>query len=66
VIPHTNQLDETTGLHMTGTVQEIDQATYSLKISGLVDHLLELRYDDLRARMPKASHHQHQLRLLFR
>lgn len=41
-IPGYTQLDETTGLHMTGTPPEIDFASYRLNISGLMDHLLSL------------------------
>ncbi len=47
-IPHTNELDETTGLHMTGQVQVIDLAGYRLKVSGKVDRPLSLTYDELR------------------
>jgi len=54
VIPGYTQLDETTGLHMTGTYQQIDLATYRLKVSGLVDHPLSLTYDELRC-LPKVS-----------
>lgn len=54
VIPAYTQLDETTGLHMTGTVQKINLADYRLKVSGLVDHPLSLSYDDLRC-MPKIT-----------
>jgi DMSO/TMAO reductase YedYZ molybdopterin-dependent catalytic subunit len=54
VIPGYTQLDETTGLHMTGTYQQIDLATWRLKVSGLVDHPLELTYDELRC-LPKIT-----------
>jgi DMSO/TMAO reductase YedYZ molybdopterin-dependent catalytic subunit len=50
--PDYTQLDPTTGLHMTGTPQEIDLANYRLKVSGKVDRLLSLTYDDLRC-MPR-------------
>jgi DMSO/TMAO reductase YedYZ molybdopterin-dependent catalytic subunit len=53
-IPPTNQLDETTGLHMTGDVQQLDLATYRLKVSGMVDHPLSLTLDDLRC-LPKVT-----------
>jgi DMSO/TMAO reductase YedYZ molybdopterin-dependent catalytic subunit len=53
-IPGYLDLDPATGLHMTGVVQEIDLPTYRLKISGLVDHPLELRYEELRC-LPKIS-----------
>jgi DMSO/TMAO reductase YedYZ molybdopterin-dependent catalytic subunit len=42
------QLDETTGLHMTGEVVEIDAADYRLEVTGNVDRPLSLTYDDLR------------------
>ena len=54
VIPGYTELDETTGLHMTGTYQQIDLATYRLKVSGLVDHPLSLTYDELRC-LPKVT-----------
>jgi DMSO/TMAO reductase YedYZ molybdopterin-dependent catalytic subunit len=54
IIPATNQLDETTGLHMTGAVQQLDLASYRLEVSGLVDHPLSLSLDELRC-LPKVS-----------
>jgi len=53
-IPATNQLDETTGMHMTGTVQQLDLATYRLKVTGKVDHPLSLTLDELRC-LPKVT-----------
>ena len=53
-IPPTNQLDETTGLHMTGTVQEIDLSSYRLKVTSKVDHPLSLTFDELRC-LPKVT-----------
>ncbi len=53
-IPGYVQLDTTTGLHMTGTVQYIDLATYRLKVTGLVDRPLSLTLDELRC-MPRVS-----------
>ena len=50
--PNYTQLDPSTGLHMTGTPQEIDLASYRLKVSGKVDRPLSLTYDDLRC-MPR-------------
>jgi len=50
--PNYTELDPTTGLHMTGTPQEIDLASYRLKVSGKVDRPLSLTYDDLRC-MPR-------------
>jgi DMSO/TMAO reductase YedYZ molybdopterin-dependent catalytic subunit len=51
-IPGYTQLDPTTGLHMTGEVQDIDLKTYRLQVDGKVNHPLSLSYDDLRC-MPK-------------
>ncbi|MEW6716682.1 MAG: molybdopterin-dependent oxidoreductase [Chloroflexota bacterium] len=51
-IPGYNELDRTTGLHITDRVQEIDLESYRLEVSGGVDHPLSLSYDDLRC-MPK-------------
>ena len=48
VIPGYTELDETTGLHMTGTVPDIDFETYRLEVTGKVDHPLSLSYDELR------------------
>lgn len=53
-IPGYAQLDETTGLHMTGTPKEIDVETYRLEVTGKVDNPLSLTYDDLRC-MPKVE-----------
>ncbi len=50
--PPSLQLDPTTGLHMTGIPQEIDLASYRLKVTGKVAQPLSLTYDDLRC-MPK-------------
>lgn len=47
-IPGYTELDESTGLHMTGTVQQVDLASYRLKVTGLVDRPLNLSYDELR------------------
>jgi DMSO/TMAO reductase YedYZ molybdopterin-dependent catalytic subunit len=52
--PGYTQLDPTTGLHMTGTVAEIDVQTYRLLVSGRVDHPLSLSYDDIRC-LPKVT-----------
>jgi DMSO/TMAO reductase YedYZ molybdopterin-dependent catalytic subunit len=46
------ELDPSTGLHMTGTPQEIDLTSYRLKVTGKVDRPLSLSYDDLRC-MPR-------------
>jgi DMSO/TMAO reductase YedYZ molybdopterin-dependent catalytic subunit len=53
-IPGYIQVDPETGLHMTGTPQRIELATYSLKVTGNVDRPLGLSFDDLR-RMPRIS-----------
>ena len=50
------ELDETTGLHMTGTATAIDLASYRLKVTGKVGQPLSLSYDDLRC-MPKVETH---------
>lgn len=55
-IPNYAQLDRTTGLHITGTFQEIDLDSYRLKVTGKVDNPLSLSYDDLRC-MPKSEVH---------
>jgi DMSO/TMAO reductase YedYZ molybdopterin-dependent catalytic subunit len=47
-IPGYTQVDPATGLHMTGTVKQIDLAGYRLKVTGKVDHPLSLAYDELR------------------
>lgn len=53
-IPGYTQVDPETGLHMTGTPQRVDLATYRLKVTGIVDRPLSLSFDDLR-RMPRIS-----------
>jgi DMSO/TMAO reductase YedYZ molybdopterin-dependent catalytic subunit len=57
-IPSYTQLDRATGLHMTGTPQEIDLNSYRLKVIGKVDYPLVLTYDDLRC-MPRIEVHCH-------
>jgi DMSO/TMAO reductase YedYZ molybdopterin-dependent catalytic subunit len=52
--PGYTQLDPDTGLHMTGTAQEIDLESYRLEVRGKVDHPLSLTYDDLRC-LPKVE-----------
>ena len=54
VIPKYTFLDEATGLHMTGTPIQVNLATYRFKVTGLVDHPLDLGYDDLRC-MPRVT-----------
>lgn len=53
-IPGYTELDPATGLHMTGTPQVIDLATYRLGVTGKVDNPLSLTYDELRM-MPKVT-----------
>jgi DMSO/TMAO reductase YedYZ molybdopterin-dependent catalytic subunit len=48
------QLDPSTGLHMTGSVQVIDLATYRLRVTGRVEQPLELTYDQIRC-LPKVE-----------
>ena len=55
-VPGYAKLDETTGLHMTGIVPEIDFAAYRLEITGKVDNPLSLTYDALRC-MPTVEVH---------
>jgi DMSO/TMAO reductase YedYZ molybdopterin-dependent catalytic subunit len=55
-IPGYAQLDRSTNLHITGTYQQIDPASYRLKVTGKVDHPLSLTYDELRC-MPKRTVH---------
>ena len=52
--PGLNSIDPSTGLHMTGKAVMIDINTYRLTITGLVDHPLELTYDDIRC-LPKVE-----------
>jgi DMSO/TMAO reductase YedYZ molybdopterin-dependent catalytic subunit len=47
-IPGYTELDPTTGLHMTGTPQQIDLQSYRLEVTGKVDEPLSLTYDELR------------------
>jgi len=53
-VPGYAQLDESSGLHVTGKLQVVDLPSYRLKVTGKVDRPLELTYDDLRC-MPKKS-----------
>lgn len=52
VIPGYAKLDETTHLHVTGTMKEIDLTDYRLVVTGAVESPLSLTYDELRC-MPK-------------
>jgi DMSO/TMAO reductase YedYZ molybdopterin-dependent catalytic subunit len=51
--PGPDQLDDV-GLHVTASAVHIDLSTYRLRVTGLVDHPLELSLDDLRC-MPKMT-----------
>ena len=55
-IPKYTELDPTTGLHMTGTPQFLNAATWHLQVTGRVAHPLSLTYDELR-RLPRLSSH---------
>ena len=52
--PDYAQLDETTGLHVTGSARAIDLASYRLEVTGKVDNPLSLTFDELRC-MPRLS-----------
>lgn len=47
-IPGYAELDPSTGLHVTGTMQQINVKNYRLEVSGKVDNPLRLTIDDLR------------------
>ncbi|MGA2546620.1 MAG: molybdopterin-dependent oxidoreductase [Rectinemataceae bacterium] len=53
-IPGYTEVDPATGLHMTGTPQHIDIASYRLKVTGKVDKPLNLTFDELR-RLPRLA-----------
>lgn len=52
VIPGYIELDESTGLHITGSYKIINTEIWRLRVTGKVDTPLELSYDDLRC-MPR-------------
>ncbi len=54
VIPGYAQLDQTTGLHVTGNPPDIDFSTYRLSLTGLVENPVSLTYDQLRC-FPKVT-----------
>lgn len=54
IIPGYTELDTTTGLHITGTYQQIDIESWRLRVTGKVDTPLELNYNELRC-MPKTE-----------
>jgi DMSO/TMAO reductase YedYZ molybdopterin-dependent catalytic subunit len=47
-IPGYTILDSSTDLHITGTYQQIDLASYQLKVTGKVDYPLSLTMDEIR------------------
>ena len=51
-IPGYTQLDTTTGLHVTGTMKEIDVTQYRLEVIGKVARPLRLSYEEIRC-MPR-------------
>jgi DMSO/TMAO reductase YedYZ molybdopterin-dependent catalytic subunit len=54
--PGYTQVEPSTGLHVTGPAQEVDLASYRLKVTGLVDHPHSLSYDDVRC-LPMVQAH---------
>jgi DMSO/TMAO reductase YedYZ molybdopterin-dependent catalytic subunit len=48
VIPGYTKLDSSTNLHITGTYQQINLASYQLKVTGMVDYPLSLTMDEIR------------------
>jgi len=53
-IPGYAELDPSTGLHVTGTMKEIDIAHYRLEVAGKVGRPLSLTFDELRC-MPRVQ-----------
>ena len=54
VIPGYTELDEATGMHVTGKPLTVDLDTYLLKVSGLVEQSLQWNYEELRC-LPKVT-----------
>ncbi len=54
--PGYTEVEPSTGLHVTGKAQEVDLASYRLKVIGLVEQPLSLSYDDVRC-LPKVQAH---------
>ena len=52
--PGYTELDPTTGLHVTGSMQQIGITGYRLAVTGKVDNPLSLTYDELRC-MPRTE-----------
>lgn len=46
-IPGYTEVDPATGLHVTGTPQEVDVTTYRLEVTGKVDRQLSLTYEEI-------------------
>ena len=53
-LPGYTELDSSTGMHVTGTMQQIDQEHYRLEVTGKVNRRLSLSYDELRC-MPRTE-----------
>ena len=53
-IPGYTELDPTTGLHVTGSMQQVEITGYRLVVTGEVDNPLSLTYDELRC-MPRTE-----------
>ncbi|MGA2106619.1 MAG: molybdopterin-dependent oxidoreductase [Syntrophorhabdales bacterium] len=53
-IPGYAELDPSTGLHVTGSMKEIDITHYRLEVAGKVSHPLSLTLDELRC-MPRVQ-----------
>jgi DMSO/TMAO reductase YedYZ molybdopterin-dependent catalytic subunit len=53
-LPGYTELDSSTGLHVTGTMQLIDQTRYRLEVAGKANRSLTLSYDELRC-MPRTE-----------
>jgi len=53
-IPGYAELDPSTGLHVTGTMKEIDVTHYRLEVAGKVSRPLSLTFDELRC-MPRVQ-----------
>jgi DMSO/TMAO reductase YedYZ molybdopterin-dependent catalytic subunit len=54
VIPGYTELDEATGLHVTGKPIAVDLQTYHLKIDGLVNNPLDYNFEELRC-LPRVT-----------
>ncbi|MCL4464688.1 MAG: molybdopterin-dependent oxidoreductase [Chloroflexi bacterium] len=54
VIPGYTELDPTTNLHVTGTMQVVDLQSYRLRVTGRVENPLALTFEELRC-LPKVT-----------